>query len=174
MKKIAIFAFAGLAVIALMFSAETATACGGASKGAKMGDAGKAKATMATGTPEGKAETADAYITGKMCPADKMTKSASRTDDVVMTTLAVKGMTSDGCEGQVRQALSTQKGVSEVVQVCHKSDIAIVKYDPNVTEPSRLVSVVNKAGYEAEVKPAADEMSGDEMKKVSKEKSIEM
>ena len=174
MKKIAVFAFAGLAVIALMRSAETATACGGASKGTKMGDAGKAKATTATGTTEGKAETADAYIAGKMCSADKMMKSASRTDDVVMTTMAVKGMTGGGCEGQVRQALSTQKGVDEVVQVCHKSDVAVVKYDPNVTGPSELVSVVNKAGYKAEIKPAADEMFGDEMKKVSKEKSIEM
>jgi copper chaperone CopZ len=174
MKKTAIIAFAALAVIALMFSAETATACGGSSKGVKMGDAGKAKATMASSTVEGKVETVESKIAGKACSMDKAIKSASDDSDAGMVTLAVKGMTCGGCEGQLKQALSVQKGVEEVVQVCHKSDIAVLKYDPKVVEPSELVSVVNKAGYEAEVKPAGDEMSGDEMKKVSKEKSIEM
>ncbi|UCD95198.1 MAG: heavy-metal-associated domain-containing protein [Candidatus Zixiibacteriota bacterium] len=174
MKKIAIFGFAVLTAFALLIYPNFATACGGSSSGAKMGDAGATKATMAGSTRGANVETADSYTMGKMCPVDKTAKSASQEDNVAMVTLAVKGMTCGGCEGQVRQALSAQKGVAEVVQVCHKSDVAVLKYDPNVVGPSEMVSVVNKAGYEAEIKPAVNEMSGEEMKKVSEKKSVEM
>jgi copper chaperone CopZ len=174
MKKTAIFAFTALAAIALMVYPNVATACGGSSSGAKMSDAGAAKATVASSTNTDKVEGADSYTTSKSRPVTKMAEEASESDEPVLVTFAVKGMSGSGCEGRVRQALSTQKGVAEVVQVCHKSDVAVVKYDPKAVEPAQLVSVVNKLGYEIDVEQAVMNVSGEELKDVSKEKSIDM
>ncbi len=73
-------------------------------------------------------------------------------------------MTCGGCESQVSSKLAVQEGVSEVLEVDHKSSKAVIKYNPDKADPAKLAGVVSKLGYETELIPAekeADEKSSE-------------
>lgn len=94
-------------------------------------------------------------------------------DQATLVTFAVKGMTCNGCEGQVRTALLNQTGVTEVVEISHKADRAVVRYDSDKVKVEELASVVEDAGFTAEVIPAVS-TAGNIEKKSGKEKTEEM
>jgi len=71
-----------------------------------------------------------------------------------LVTFTVNGMTCGSCEDKVREALKSQTGVKEVVEVSHKNGTAVVKYDPAEADPAKLASVVTKTGFKAEVTQA--------------------
>lgn len=59
-------------------------------------------------------------------------------------TIPIAGMSCNGCVNSVRNALSTIPGVADA-QV--KVGEATVKYDPTITSPEALRSVITRAGY---------------------------
>ena len=59
-------------------------------------------------------------------------------------TIPIAGMSCDGCVNSVRRALSMSSGVTDAeVRVGE----ATVKYDPEITNPEELRSVITRAGY---------------------------
>ena len=175
MKRSMTLSLAAVFGLAFFIAFNVASACGGSSGSSKMGS------TDAAGTATAKAAGAEAAEDGsypagsdKVVSTVETAKNAASEEDFVLARFAVKGMTCTGCEGQVKQALSAQKGVTEVVEVCHKSEKAIVKYDPNVVEPGELVSAMTKVGYKAEVVPAVAETPAESHKEVSKDKDTKL
>lgn len=61
------------------------------------------------------------------------------------TTLTVEGMSCDGCEQSVTDALESVSGVEDA-EADRESDTATVRGDADVDE---LVAAVEEAGYEA-------------------------
>lgn len=59
-------------------------------------------------------------------------------------TIEVHGMSCEGCESTVEEALRSVDGVTDV-QVDRDSDLATVEGDPN---PDALEQAVTEAGYE--------------------------
>lgn len=86
--------------------------------------------------------------------ADKQNEANA---SLAVATFSVKGMTCGGCESQVSSKLAVQEGVSEVLEVDHKSAKAVIKYNPDKADPVKLAAAVSKLGYETEVIPAEQE-----------------
>ncbi|MCP4704705.1 MAG: heavy-metal-associated domain-containing protein [candidate division Zixibacteria bacterium] len=63
----------------------------------------------------------------------------------------IKGMTCGGCESSVSKALMEQDGVFKVVSIDHKSGMATVCFDPTKVESDKLIKLVTKKGFKAEV-----------------------
>jgi len=120
-----------------------ADACGAQGSNMKIGSTGAscaAKGSLAKEMSSDKME-----MTQKMEKAENFAQFA---------TFTVKGMTCGGCENDVKTALINQKGITEVVKVCHKSDEAIVKYDPEMIKATTIASTIKEVGYETEFIPA--------------------
>lgn len=66
--------------------------------------------------------------------------------------LAVNGMTCQGCQSSITQALAETNGVvSGSVVVSLDDNTAEMKYDPAVASTDDLINAVKEAGYEASV-----------------------
>lgn len=63
------------------------------------------------------------------------------------TTLAVRGMTCNGCVASVTRVLTALGGV-EGVDVSLTAGHAIVRFDPSLIDVGRLASAVRSAGFE--------------------------
>jgi copper chaperone CopZ len=90
------------------------------------------------------------------CNSDeKTTKSemgkTNKGDGLMLATFSVKGMTCGGCESGITKKLTSQDGVSEVIEVSHKTNRAIFKFDPDKADAEKLAKVVSKMGYKAEI-----------------------
>jgi Cu+-exporting ATPase len=67
-------------------------------------------------------------------------------------TLAVTGMTCEGCVGHVQEALAGTPGVaSATVSLAQRQ--AVVGYDAARVQPEALIAAIVKAGYQASVAP---------------------
>jgi copper chaperone CopZ len=84
----------------------------------------------------------------------KADNSAKANDGLVLATFNVQGMTCSGCEMQVGDKLKKCEGVFEVVEVSHKDNTVVVKYDPAKTQADKLASTITDLGYKAEIRPA--------------------
>jgi len=70
-------------------------------------------------------------------------------------TLPVSGMTCGGCSGKVSKALASLEGVSTSA-VCHKSNKAVVTFDPSKTCATSVTKAINKTGFKvAKAEPVA-------------------
>lgn len=70
-------------------------------------------------------------------------------------TLPVNGMTCGGCSGKVSKALASLKGVSNS-SVCHKSNKAVVTFDPSKTCATSVTKAINNTGFKvAKAEPVA-------------------
>jgi len=61
-------------------------------------------------------------------------------------TLPVSGMTCGGCSGKVSKALASLDGVSKSA-VCHKSNKAVVTFNPEKVCASKVTAAINKTGF---------------------------
>ena len=71
--------------------------------------------------------------------------------DLRSATLEVKGMTCASCPLTVKQILKKQPGVSEA-SVDYKSQIALVRFDPDTVQPEQLAKAVTDIGFPTTVK----------------------
>ncbi len=133
MRKVATLSLTIILGAAFMLMPSVATSCGG---GGKIGF--KANSCGA------KAETVTA----------EKTSASTKDAGLALATFSVKGMTCGGCEAQVSKTLKGCEGVSEVVEVSHKDNTAVVKYDPSKVNADNLAATITKLGYKAEVLPA--------------------
>jgi len=76
--------------------------------------------------------------TDKSSPADEQKEKV---------TLNVPGMCSDHCAGIIRDSLNRLEGIEEI-RANLSSYKVLVAFDPNKTDPDRIRSTVEKAGYE--------------------------
>ncbi|MBI4482959.1 MAG: heavy-metal-associated domain-containing protein [Acidobacteria bacterium] len=65
-------------------------------------------------------------------------------------TFSVKGMTCGGCSAAVKLSPKKLDGVLDG-QVDHREGRAVVQYDPAKLNEEKIISAVEKAGFEAEV-----------------------
>lgn len=61
-------------------------------------------------------------------------------------TLAVKGMTCDGCTANVKRILELQVGVASALVTLHPPH-AVVQYDPDAVTPQELASATEEIGF---------------------------
>jgi len=136
-------------------SATTAKAksCGDKAHKATMTTANADKNCPATSAKATKASMAE-------CHSEYGVKYADNGKSAVAT-FAVNGMTCGGCEKQVSAKLAGVEGVNDVLVVCHKSNKAMVKFDPKKVDADKLVALVNGLGYEAFLAKADSEDSKD-------------
>jgi len=70
-------------------------------------------------------------------------------------TLPVNGMTCGGCSSKVSKALASLEGVSDS-SVCHKSNKAVVTFDPSKTCATSVTKAINNTGFKvAKAEPVA-------------------
>ena len=159
MKKATTLSLTVILGVFLMVMPAAATNCT-KEAGPKVGKADAAAVESAVKTAEGE-------------KVEKADKAATADDGLSLVTLNVKGMTCGGCEAHVSKTLKACDGVTEVVEVSHKDNLAVVIYDPNKIETDKLVSTITKLGYKAEVQPAVattiKEAVKEEEKKVTKD-----
>lgn len=109
-----------------------------------------------------KTSEAKAQMVGSGCGVSKTTEATTANADThcdytgkcATLTLSVVGMTCSGCESSVKEALMSDKGVIRVVSVDYKAGKAVVCYDPDKVESSKLAALVSDKGYKAEIMPA--------------------
>lgn len=159
MKKLLIF---GAAFMILMtFSAGNLFAnCGSCS--AHDHKASTDKAVVKTADADMKVKACGADCTKACCNPDAKsikteTGNANKEDGLMLATFSVKGMTCGGCETGVTKKLTSQDGVSEVIEVSHKSNKAIFKFDPQKVDAEKLVKAVSNMGYKAEILSVTEE-----------------
>lgn len=63
------------------------------------------------------------------------------------TTLHVDGMSCDGCEQNVTDALEALDGISSVT-ANHETDQVRVEHDPSVVDETAIGDAIENAGYE--------------------------
>lgn len=63
--------------------------------------------------------------------------------------VALQGMTCDGCASSIKRELATQRGVIDA-DVLFASATARITYDPSVTSPSTLASVIKQMSHRGE------------------------
>lgn len=61
-------------------------------------------------------------------------------------TIPVDGMQCSGCATRVQTALESVRGVVDAA-ANHEANQVRVRYDPEVTSPSELLSTIDEAGY---------------------------
>ena len=66
-------------------------------------------------------------------------------------TLAIGGMDCASCPITIKQVLKKEPGVSEV-SIDLKLRVAMVKFDPDKTQPEKLAKAVSEYGYPTTVK----------------------
>lgn len=66
-------------------------------------------------------------------------------------TLAISGMDCASCPITIKQVLKKEPGVSEV-SIDLKLRVAMVKFDPDKTQPEKLAKAVSEYGYPTTVK----------------------
>ncbi|GAC1382807.1 MAG: hypothetical protein NVS3B25_33070 [Hymenobacter sp.] len=80
--------------------------------------------------------------------------------------IKVTGLTCAGCASHVHTALTKQAGVvSNTVE--YPGDVAVVTYDPALTNEAALVKAIEQTGYKAQVLPAETKASHKAAKKVA-------
>ncbi len=65
-------------------------------------------------------------------------------------TLKITGMTCAGCSKTIHSSLSKKDGILEN-EVKFPGDLAVIKYDPTKITEKEIITVVEKAGYKAEL-----------------------
>ena len=66
------------------------------------------------------------------------------------TTLEVTGMSCDGCEANVTEALEALEGVSSVT-ASHEADEVRVEHDETAVDRETIATTIEDAGYEPAV-----------------------
>ncbi len=179
MKKVTTLSLTVILGVFLMVMPAVASNCH-VEAGSKVGKTeAKAAEKTAETTKTEKVEEADATAaesavkTAEGEKVEEADKAAKADDGLTLVKFNVKGMTCGGCEAHVSKTLKACDGVTEVVEVSHKDNLAVVIYDPNKIETDKLVSSITKLGYEAEVQPAVatttKEAVKEEEKKVTKD-----
>jgi len=65
--------------------------------------------------------------------------------------ISVTGMTCGGCENGLKSALKGTQGVTNVVKVSHKENLAVVCIDPTKTKSDMITKMITSKGYKAEM-----------------------
>lgn len=84
----------------------------------------------------------------KSAPVPAAVASNAADSHDARATIAVSGMTCDGCAQSVRLALAKVPGVKSA-EVSFKEERAIVVFDPAATNPDKLRNAINDTGYKA-------------------------
>lgn len=99
--------------------------------------------------------------------AVKVVKQSSSfgSEDIKMVTLKITGMSCAGCASHIHTALSKTDGVISD-DVKYPGDVTTVKYDASKISEKEIITVIEKAGYKAEVIKSKDKktVSADEQK----------
>jgi copper chaperone CopZ len=72
-----------------------------------------------------------------------------------LTAMSIKGMTCEGCETKISNALMAVEGVNKVIDVCSKAGFAVVctAKDSKLTDET-FIKTVSSTGFESEIIPA--------------------
>ena len=68
--------------------------------------------------------------------------------------LKIEGMHCSGCAATVEALVTREPGV-KAATVSHAESKGRILYDPEATEPDRLVAAIEKAGYRVSIAPQA-------------------
>ena len=88
-------------------------------------------------------------IAGMVSADSKVEDSSAR------VVLAVSGMHCNSCALGITAMLKRTEGVKEAVTSFEDRE-AVVRFDPAVTSPAKLIEAIEKLGYKTKVKPEAD------------------
>lgn len=85
---------------------------------------------------------------GEEAPATAATPTtaAAPAPGAARITLPVEGMTCEGCESVIKDAVTALDGVTSCV-ASHTEKVATVEYDPAKVEPGKLAEVIAGLGY---------------------------
>lgn len=73
-------------------------------------------------------------------------------------TLAVEGMTCEGCESTVKESVEKLPGIASAT-ASYKEKTAIVSFDSTLTKTTDISQAITDAGYEVKgIKPTVDEV----------------
>lgn len=86
------------------------------------------------------------------CKASDQTPSAKTVSksDPKEVSLKITGMTCAGCTNQIHTALSKTEGVIKN-EVKYPGNVAVIKFDPSKISVSKLIEVIQKSGFKAEI-----------------------
>ena len=79
-------------------------------------------------------------------------KQAAKQTATRQVTLKIKGMTCGGCIGNVTRALKGVPGIY-AAKVTFKPQQAVVRFNPQKTNPTQMIAAIKKAGYQAKLAP---------------------
>ncbi len=88
------------------------------------------------------------------CSGSDPQATAPATAELTTVSFSVQGMTCEGCEQAITQALLQQPGVTEA-GASHEAGTAWAKAGPDAPSPTTLAGVISELGYQAS--PAAGE-----------------
>jgi copper chaperone CopZ len=89
---------------------------------------------------------------------DAATTKASKVQVNKTITLAVEGMTCEGCENTVKESVEKLPGISSAV-ASYKEKTAIVSFDSTLTKTEEISKAITDVGYEVKgLKPTLVEV----------------
>jgi copper chaperone CopZ len=78
----------------------------------------------------------------------------ARSKDMKSLELKIEGMHCDGCAATIEALLTREPGV-KATSVSYAAGGGRVLYDPGATDPGRLATAIEKAGYRVAIAPGA-------------------
>jgi copper chaperone CopZ len=81
--------------------------------------------------------------------ATEETKTAVNVAAVKTIELHVTGMTCEGCENTVKEAVNKVDGVTSS-EASHVAELTTISYDTTLTDVDKLSAVINELGYKVE------------------------
>jgi copper chaperone CopZ len=81
--------------------------------------------------------------------SDKAAKSDVNMAAVKTIELHVTGMTCEGCENTVKEAVNNVDGVTSA-EASHTAELTTISYDTTQTDIDKLSAVINDLGYKVE------------------------
>jgi copper chaperone CopZ len=90
---------------------------------------------------------------------DPATAKASKIQVNKTITLAVEGMTCEGCENTVKESIEKLPGIASAI-ASYKNKTAIVSFDSTQTKTTDISNAIKDAGYEVKGLKATDDEVG--------------
>ncbi|MFQ5498987.1 MAG: heavy-metal-associated domain-containing protein [Candidatus Zixiibacteriota bacterium] len=150
MKRILIFTFAAVAILALA----SAGLFAGPSCSAKKADASSKTGAKLTSANGANCDAHKAYCQGLSKEECKQLCDDVKAGKASFQSISVKGMTCGGCESKVTTALESTPGVLKVIKVSYQDGTALVLTDPAKASNDVITTAVSNTGFQAEIIPA--------------------
>lgn len=75
------------------------------------------------------------------------TSTQAQSQEIEQVTLNVKGMTCTGCEETIEVNVKNLDGIQNVI-ASHTEKTAIIEYDPQKSDTTKIKEAISKSGYE--------------------------